>query len=114
MTKLRDQAGEGCHMWGKLKINKVRTHRLACSALCQLTVSVMDIMDARLHLAEAVSCQHAAATGHAACPCTGRLIALRLCSLPAGRLQHKLLMVHPLCMTRSPPVQFILGGQQGG
>ena len=29
MTKLREQAGEGCHMWGELKINKVRPCRAA-------------------------------------------------------------------------------------
>ena len=29
VTKLREQAGEGCHMWGELKINKVSPCRAA-------------------------------------------------------------------------------------
>lgn len=34
VTKLRDQAGEGCHMWGEIKINKVA---VAATPICGRT-----------------------------------------------------------------------------
>ena len=88
MTKLRDQAGEGCHMWGELKINKASLYVVRCRVLQRSSAAVLAVV-----MQQQKACwQSAQGSSAQAKLCTRTLLHSLLVQL--GRLALLMALIH--------------------